>query len=59
MILRTTDSELASRNGQTVTVIDTLNEPDDYHDAEVLPMHRVRFADGFEVEVWGDELADR
>lgn len=61
MILRTTDSGLATRNGQAVTVLGVLTDPDDYHDAEVLPMYRVQFADGFgsRTEVWDDELADR
>lgn len=59
MIFQTTDSNLATRNGHTVTVVKAISEPDAYHDEEVLPMYRVRFPDGFETEVWDDELADR
>lgn len=52
-----TDSELRSRNGQRVTVMSVITEPDATHDAEVLPMYRVRFrSDGHQTETFGDEL---
>lgn len=59
MIFQTTDSDLARRNGQAVEVVGAITEPDAYHDEEVLPMYLVRFPDGFETEVWDDELAAR
>lgn len=56
--LNTTDSKLKHRNGRAVTIMRTITEPDDSHDAEVLPMHAVRFHDGFETELWPDELVE-
>lgn len=45
--------------GQPFTIVAVIDEPDDTHDAEVLPMYRIRFADGFEVDAWPEEvLAD-
>lgn len=54
--LKTTDSDLVSRNGQQVVVIGHITEPDDKFDAEVLPMVKIQFEDGFETAVWPDEL---
>jgi hypothetical protein len=56
--LKTTDSELKHRNGRAVTVLRTITEPDETHDEESLPMHAVRFRDGFETELWPDELIE-
>lgn len=53
---KSNDSELFSRNGQRITVVGHITEPDDEFDAEVLPMVRIRFTDGFETAVWPDEL---
>jgi hypothetical protein len=56
MKLHTHDSELKERNGQTVEIIGHITEPSEEFDAEVLPMVRVRFADGQENVLWPDEL---
>jgi hypothetical protein len=57
-VLNTKGTDYAHRNGQTVTIVRTISEPDATHDAEVLPMHVVRFPDGATAEVWPDELTD-
>jgi len=44
------------RNGSEVTIVTAFTEPDDTHDTEVLPMYLVRFSDGYECELWADEL---
>lgn len=54
--LKTNDSELAGRNGQTVEVVREITEPEAGYDADVLPMTLIRFADGGEIAVWQDEL---
>ena len=56
--LQTTDSKLKHRNGHVLTIVRTITEPDESHDAESLPMHAVRFRDGFEAELWPDELGE-
>ena len=56
MIFRTTDSVYRCWNGQHCEIVRSIIEPDDDHDAEVLPMRVIRFDDGFELEVWDDEL---
>jgi hypothetical protein len=53
---KSTDSNLKHRNGQWVTVTEHITEASEEFDAEVLPMMRVRFADGYVTEVWPDEL---
>lgn len=59
LTLRTTDSQLLDRNATPVEVIGHITEPNDEYDAEVLPMVKVRFEDGFETAVWSDELVER
>ena len=54
----TTDSSLRSRNGQRFEVVGDITKPDGTHDEEVLPMHRIRFEDGTEIEAWPDEIFD-
>lgn len=56
VVLKSVDSELVSRNGRPVEIVGQITEPNDEFDAEVLPMTRIRFADGFETAVWQDEL---
>lgn len=46
----------AERNGQSFTHVRVISEPDDMHDAEVLPMHVIRFDDGVEIEAWPEEI---
>lgn len=53
---RSADTAHRARNGQQCEVIRTITEPDASHDAEVLPMHVVRFADGVELEAFADEI---
>lgn len=56
VVLKSVDSELVDRNGQLVEILGQITEPNEEFDAEVLPMMRIRFADGFETVVWPDEL---
>lgn len=56
--LNTTDSELKHRNGRAVVIQRTITEPDETHDAECLPMLAVRFHDGFETELFPDEIVE-
>jgi len=44
------------RDGQAVVVLTTFIEPDSTHDEEVLPMFLVRFPDGYECELWPEEM---
>lgn len=55
---KTTDSDLKHRNAQKVRIVRHITEPEDGFDAEVLPMVEVRFGDGFQTEVWPDELVE-
>lgn len=55
-ILKTIGSDLVTRNGQQVVVVAHITEPDEKFDAEVLPMVKVQFPDGFQTAVWQDEL---
>ena len=52
----TTFQQFAEREGQTFTVVSVISEPDENHDEEVLPMYRIRFADGEEIEAWPEEV---
>lgn len=45
-----------AREGQAFDVVAEIDKPDADHDAEVLPMFRIRFADGFEIEAWPEEV---
>lgn len=44
------------REGQPFELVRVIDAPDATHDAEVLPMYVVRFADGLEVEAWPEEV---
>ncbi len=44
------------RIGQPFTLVRTIDEPDETHDREVLPMYLIRFADGVEIEAWPEEV---
>jgi hypothetical protein len=48
--------QYTDRIGQTFHVIDIITTPDETHDAEVLPMYRIRFSDGVEIEAWPEEV---
>lgn len=47
----------ADRNGQEMTITRAITAADDSHDLEVLPMFEARFDDGFEIEVWPEEIS--
>ena len=55
---KTDETKLVHRNGRTVTIIRTITEPEPGFDAESLPMHKIRFADGYVTECWSDELVE-
>lgn len=46
----------ANRIGQSFTVLSVIDKPDESHDEECLPMYRVRFEDGTEIEAWPEEV---
>ena len=48
--------QYADRQDQPFDVLAKITEPDDEHDEEVLPMYRIRFADGFVTEAWPEEV---
>ncbi len=48
--------QYSERKGQPFEVVGKITEPDADHDFEVLPMYRIRFADGVEIEAWPDEV---
>lgn len=54
---KTVDSTFKTLNGETVTILRTITEPEEGFDFEVLPMHQVRVESTGQVfEVWPDEL---
>jgi hypothetical protein len=53
---KTVHSILTHRNGEKVSILRTITEPEDGFDAEVLPMHKVEFEDGATAYCWPDEL---
>lgn len=44
------------RNGQTCAIVRTITRADATHDQEVLPMHVIRFTDGFQMEAFAEEV---
>lgn len=48
--------QYADRQGQEFELVRAITEPDASHDAEVLPMYVIRFADGEEIEAWPEEV---
>ncbi len=48
--------QYANREGQPFTVLRVIDQPDEAHDAEVLPMYVIRFTDGLEIEAWPEEV---
>lgn len=53
---RTGFEQYAERNGQPFTIIGFIDAPDADHDAETVPMFKVRFEDGEEIEAWPAEI---
>jgi hypothetical protein len=48
---------LQDRVGSKAVVVKCITEPDDDHDAEVLPMYRIKFlSDGMEIEAFIEEI---
>jgi hypothetical protein len=48
--------QYAELNGHPVRIVRTITEPDDDHDAEVLPMYVVETSDGRQIEAWPEEV---
>jgi len=51
------EPEHHDRRGHEAEVTQVIAEPDDTHDWEALPMFRLRFSDGHEVEAFADEIS--
>jgi hypothetical protein len=47
---------VADLNGKSFVFVRTISEPDDDHDAEVLPMYVIRFSTGETIEAWPEEV---
>lgn len=52
----TNRDELKHHEGQPFTSLSIIDEPSDTHKVEDLPLHRIRFADGTEVEAKSEEV---
>jgi hypothetical protein len=52
-----TGSEHQDRHGHEAEVTQVIAEADDTHDWEALPMFRLRFPDGHEIEAFADEIS--
>jgi hypothetical protein len=52
-----TGSEHQDRRGQEAEITQVVAEADDTHDWEALPMFRLRFPDGHEIEAFADEIS--
>jgi hypothetical protein len=50
--------QYADREGQRFEVLRVITTADATHDAEVLPMYRIRFPDGFETDAWPEEVIE-
>lgn len=55
-IFRTPFDQFKDRDGETVAVDSEITPGTEGFDDEVLPMFRVHFADGFQIEAWPEEL---
>ena len=44
------------RKGTTARVIGHIVESDENYDEEILPMYRIRFEDGLEIDAWPEEV---
>jgi hypothetical protein len=52
-----TGSEHQDRRGHEAEITQVISEADDMHDWEALPMFRLRFSDGHEIEAFADEIS--
>jgi hypothetical protein len=48
--------QYSDRIGQRFTVLAIIDKADATHDEEVLPMYRIKFVDGTEIEAWPEEV---
>ena len=48
--------QYATREGHPFKVRGIVDEPDETHDAEVLPMYVIQFDDGECIEAWPEEV---
>lgn len=53
---RTGFDQYAERNGQPFTIVGYVDTPNDDFDEESLPMFRIRFEDGEEIDAWPYEV---
>jgi hypothetical protein len=51
-----TAPDLTKINGSMVTITGHIEHADEDHDEEVLPMYRVTFDSGLEIEAWPEEV---
>lgn len=56
MKFKTPYSQYKHREGEEFTIVRKITEPDENHDAEVLPVYIIRFADGEEITAWPEEV---
>lgn len=56
VIYNSSDTCYSNYNGQTAHIIRVINKPDNFHDAEVLPMYELRLSNGVILEAWADEI---
>lgn len=49
-------SQYRDREGEPFEILDKIMKADETHDAEVLPMYRIRFSDGTEIDAWPEEV---
>lgn len=52
----TNREELKHHEGQPYTALSITDRPDDAHKVEHLPLHRIRFADGTEIDAISEEV---
>lgn len=57
-IFKTDYSLYKHRNGQEITVVREITEPEEGFDAEVLPMFEIRFPDRHRIACWPDEIVE-
>lgn len=43
-------------DGEPFTVLEHVTEPRERYDAEALPVYRIRFIDGTEIDAWPEEV---
>jgi len=48
--------QVREHNGKRFVILKKISKPDRTHDREVLPMYRIRFLDGIEIEAFPEEI---